>query len=357
MPRDDMKRIDWSWLSGFAQFVAFCFVIAACVVALRVLPGEWLGWRYVGVNFAIGYLYAFLIGGVAMLVVPLVARRVWHRAPFTRWSVLLATLAAIGVAGTFLGAIVLQLFGFGSVTAVFQRSLWIGVPVTLIVGVLVTIFESSRERLQATELALRTHQLERERAEKLAAEARLAVLTSRVQPHFLFNTLNSIAELVRQDPRQAEETIERLSGLLRSSLDPADAVPLERELKLVADYLHIQQTRLGRRLRFTIDSPPDSVGGTTVPPFAVQTLVENAVKHVGGQRGTGVEIHVRAARTGSDLLIEVTDDGPGFGHESIRPGHGLDNLQARLHSLYGQSARLDFARTDRTMTVRLVMPA
>lgn len=357
MPHDDLKRIDWRWLSGLAQFAVFCFVIAACVVALLVLPRQWRGWRHVGVNFAIAYLFSFQIGGAAMLVMPRVAHRVWHRPPFIRWSVLLTVLAALAVAGTFLVAVVLQLFGVGAVTAVFQRSLWIGVPVTLIVGVLVTMFESSRERLQATELALRTHQLERERAEKLAAEARLATLTSRVQPHFLFNTLNSIAELVRQDPRQAEETIERLCGLLRSSLDPADAVPVERELKLVADYLHIQQTRLGPRLRFTIDSPADVAEGTTVPPFAVQTLVENAVKHVGGQRGQGVEIHVRAARRGGDLLIEVTDDGPGFGHESIRPGHGLDNLQARLRSLYGQSARLDFARTDRTMTVRLVMPA
>lgn len=357
MPRGDIKRIDSTWLSALAQFAAFCFVISACVVALRVMPGEWRGWRHVGVSLAIAYLYSFQVGGLAMLLMPLAARRVWHRPPLTRWSALLAVLAAIGVAGTFLGALVLQLFGFGSASSVFQRSLWIAVPVTLIVGVLVTMFESSRERLQATELALRTHQLERERAEKLAAEARLAVLTSRVQPHFLFNTLNSIAELVRQDPRQAEATIERLSGLLRSSLDPADAVPLSRELKLVADYLHIQQTRLGRRLRFTIESPAHVAGDTTVPPFAVQTLVENAVKHVAGQRGAGVEIHVRASRKESNLLIEVTDDGPGFGDESIRPGHGLDNLKTRLHSLYGPNARLDFARTDRTMTVRLVMPA
>ena len=99
MSRADIKRIDWNWLSGLAQFAAFCFVIAACVVALLVLPREWRGWRHLGVNFAIGYLYSFLIGGLGMLIMPLVARRVWHLAPFIRWSVLLATLATLESAG------------------------------------------------------------------------------------------------------------------------------------------------------------------------------------------------------------------------------------------------------------------
>ena len=350
----------WSergWWRGLIRFSLFCLVVTALMVAVFVLPEGWRGWRWHAANFAIGYLFSFETGGIATVVTPAVARRVWHWPPFSRWTVLILALTATAVAGAFLGTAALQLFDLGPFGRVFWQALRIAVPITLIVGVLVTVIESSRARVQAAELALRTQQLERERAEKLAAEARLASLTSRVQPHFLFNTLNSIAALVREDPAQAEQTIEQLSGLLRSSLDPADAIPLEREIKLVTDYLHIQRTRLGDRLRFEIDWPGEAARGATVPPFAIQTVVENALKHVAARRMEGVTVRVGVRRSGSDLIVEVTDDGPGFSPGSITAGHGLDNLQARLRALYGERAGLDFDRSGGTMTVRLRVPA
>ena len=127
---------------------------------------------------------------------------------------------------------------------------------------------------------------------KLAAEAQVASLTSRVQPHFLFNTLNSISALIRDDPKQAEQTIERLASLLRSSLDQTETVPLEQEIKLVRDYLEIQKTRLGERLHFEVAVEPGIQA--TVPPFSVQTLVENSVKHVAGRRQEGVNLQIQA---------------------------------------------------------------
>jgi two-component system sensor histidine kinase AlgZ len=347
---------DRGWWRGLAQFAGFCFVVTVCLLAVFVLPNGWRGWRWFGINFAIAYLYSFEIGAIATFVTPAVARRVWHWPPFNRWSILIVALVGVAIVGTFIGTAALQLFWFGRFGPTFWQSLRVSVPITLIVGVLVTVIESSRERLQAAELSLRTQQLERERAEKLAAEARLASLTSRVQPHFLFNTLNTIAALVRDDPRQAEQTIEQLSGLLRSSLDPADAIPLDREMKLVADYLEIQRTRLGNRLRFAIDWEPASLGGATIPPFAIQTLVENALKHVAGQRQDGVTLQVRLRRAEADVVVEVTDDGAGFSPGAIASGHGLDNLQARLRALYGSRARLEFDRAAGAMTVRLRVP-
>src|SRR5207244_1391633 len=102
--------------------------------------------------------------------------------------------------------------------------LWAGslitaLPITVVVGVVTTLIVSNKQRLEISRAALQTQRLERERAEKLAAEAQLASLSSRVQPHFLFNTLNSIAALIRENPEQAEQTVERLASLLRSSLD------------------------------------------------------------------------------------------------------------------------------------------
>jgi sensor histidine kinase YesM len=214
---------------------------------------------------------------------------------------------------------------------------------------------AGRERLEASRMALQAQRLERERAEKLAAEAQLASLSSRVQPHFLFNTLNSISALIRERPAEAEQTIERLASLLRSSLDNTETVPLEQEIKLVRDYLEIQKTRLGQRLRFKIVVEPGIE--SSLPPFSVQTLVENSVKHVAGRRQEGVTLQVRASRLGGDVVVFVTDDGPGFAEDSLKPGHGLDNLQGRLRAIYGARAGLELLREAGSMIVRLRVPA
>ena len=276
------------------------------------------------------------------------------------WSVVIAALLVSAAVGT---AAVSAMMRFGlhypagaSYGELFRNALRTALPITLIVGSITTAYEVAKGRREATELELQTQRLERERAEKLAAESQLASLTSRVQPHFLFNTLNSVSELIHKDPARAEETIERLASLLRSSLDSAQTIPLETELELVTDYLEIQRTRFGERLRYSLDVPSDS-GAGTVPPFAVQTVVENAVKHVGGSRQQGVALQLSARRAGGDLVIDVTDDGPGFGPDSMKAGHGLDNLLRRLRALYGENAALEFHRGAGIMTVRLRVPA
>jgi two-component system, LytTR family, sensor histidine kinase AlgZ len=292
------------------------------------------------------------------VALPPVARRVcdWHF--FNRWSALLVTMVGAAAAGTAVGVLVARSVGVGdSAVTLYVTTLRTSVPITILIGVIVTLLEAAKARLADTELALRTQQVERERAEKLAAEAQLASLTTRVQPHFLFNTLNSIAALVRDDPRRAEQMIERLSSLLRGSLDATDAVPVEREMKLVADYLDIQRMRLGGRLRHSIVWQPEETNGATVPPFAVQSLVENSVKHVAGRRQEGVDVQVRARHADRELVIEVADNGPGFDGGSITVGHGLDNLQGRLRALYGEWARVEFDRGPAGMTVRLRIPA
>ena len=164
-----------------------------------------------------------------------------------------------------------------------------------------------------------------------------------------------ISALVGHNPAEAQQTIERLSSLLRASLDAAETVPLERELKLVTDYLEIQRTRLGERLRYDVSVASDA--RASVPPFAIQLLVENSIKHVGGQREQGVTVHVSAHRMGADLIVLVADDGPGFDPDAMKAGHGLDILQNRLQALYGERGDLEFRREPGGMSVRLRVPA
>ena len=301
---------------------------------------------------------SFCIGGISWLVMPGVVERYSSRPAVIRWPIYCAVLTATATAGSVLAGLIYY-YGFGPVAGKTYRQLVLeglrtSIPITWIIGGIITIVGTVTARLQETELALRTQQLERERAEKLAAEAQFASLASRVQPHFLFNTLNSIAELTRHNPGEAEALIERLASLLRASLDDAPTVSLKQELKLVADYLEIQQARFGERLRYDL-SPSDIEA--TLPPFAVQTVVENCLKHVAGQRPEGVVLSVRAIKSENALLVEVTDNGPGFAEDALKAGHGLDSLQGRLRALYGNGAGLEFFRAPSGMTVRLRVPA
>jgi hypothetical protein len=167
----------------------------------------------------------FSIGGVSWLVMPRVAGRIrnWH--PLIRWPVFLVTMTLTATIGTVFAGVIYY-YGFGypfqkSFWALIREALHSSIPITWVVGSTITVLGTISARLHDTELALRTQQLEKERAEKLAAEAQLASLASKVQPHFLFNTLNSISALVREDPSRAEMLIDKLGSLLAllSTLD------------------------------------------------------------------------------------------------------------------------------------------
>jgi sensor histidine kinase YesM len=195
--------------------------------------------------------------------------------------------------------------------------------------------ERSRAALQAD---LRASQLETQ-----IAQARLGALKAQLQPHFLFNTLNAIVVLVRQQKGpQAEATLERFSELLRAVLADMDAqeVTLARELEYLKLYLSIEQVRFSDRLSVAIDVDP-ALLDAAIPHMALQPLVENAVRHGIGQRVTPGVIAIRAQRLGDELHVSVRDDGPGFGSGTTAGSKlGLANTRARLRQLYGDSAGL-----------------
>jgi sensor histidine kinase YesM len=311
-----------------------------------------------GLYLSTFFVHALFISALCWQVVPRLGK--WSAtSPFAfRWTILLSALLGMAIGGTAVASIAVH-YTFGemreiSAAEIFGEGLRVAIPVTLIVGTITTVVMAGRSRLKSSEAVVQEHRLKRETAEKLAAQAKLASLSSRVQPHFLFNTLNSIAALIRENPAEAEHTLERLASLLRSSLDNAGIIPLDQELKLVRDYLEIQKTRMGDRLTFQIAI--DSDLHAAVPPFSVQTLVENSVKHAAAKLERGLDVRVRASRYDSQVAIYVTDNGPGFDPAFMKAGHGLDNLQARLRAVYGDRAALDFFREPERMTIRLRVP-
>jgi LytS/YehU family sensor histidine kinase len=148
-----------------------------------------------------------------------------------------------------------------------------------------------------------------------------------------------------------------MAALLRFSLDSNQSglVPLGREMKIVSDYLEIERVRFGDRLRFRIEVAPE-LQDASVPPLAVQTLVENSVKHAVSRSQAGAEIRIRGARDNGSLRIEVLDQGPEFRLDAAPSGHGLDILRGRLNALFGDRAALALERRDSWNQMTLSVP-
>jgi signal transduction histidine kinase len=181
-------------------------------------------------------------------------------------------------------------------------------------------------------------------AEADADRARITALQAQMNPHFLFNALNTVASLVGTDGARARRTVESLSGMLRHTLERSTQplTTVEEELQFVRDYLDIERERFGSRLQVTYSIDPETAS-LAVPTMSLQPLVENAIKHAVTNRLEGGHIQIAASRRveglGGGLRLSVEDDGPGFARGS-EDGTGLGNLRARLRSLYGPAAEL-----------------
>lgn len=305
-------------------------------------------------------LFTHCTGDLAAFVIPPLAVRLSRHRGWKLWLPFLLLLISVGFAGSAAATGAAYGLGFfppGTFARNYATIAEISVIITLLAGTGTYLVEVQKGRVQATTLQLRTQQLERERALKLAAEARFDSLQSRLQPHFLFNTINSILALLPEDAKRAEDMLERLARLLRFALDSQQApvVRLRDELRLVTDYLEIERTRFGSRLRFQIDAPPELMSAE-VPAYALQTLIENSMKHAVAPRREGGFIAVSVLRDGDSLVAEVRDDGPGFSREALRAGHGLDMLEQRLETLYGAAASIEIGSSEDGACVRFRLP-
>jgi two-component system sensor histidine kinase AlgZ len=180
---------------------------------------------------------------------------------------------------------------------------------------------------------------------KLAlSEAELRALESQLNPHFLFNCLNSIRGMVSEDPPQAQDMITRLANILRYNLqrDRHHTVSLASEVEIVSDYLALESIRFESRLRVRIDIE-DAAREVPVPPMLLQTLVENAIKHGVEDLPSGSEISIRASLENSSLRIAVENAGVLTVSQASSPRIGLVNARERLRILYGERAALRLA--------------
>ncbi|HKP10732.1 MAG TPA: histidine kinase [Blastocatellia bacterium] len=343
---------DIRWMLIIAAVVGV--ILITLVPVYRQSPGRALA------SFIIAIVYGGSIGSVMTLFFNRYGERLATRRAPLNWLLLIAAIIALTAVGVLIAGLILVAVGVFEARdywAKFRDDMRYSWVISILIGVSISLYERLRDKLEATTEELREKELAADRARQLATEARLSSLESRIHPHFLFNTLNSISSLIQEDPAQAEKLVERLAALLRFSLDSNQrrTVPLEREMKITRDYLEIERARFGERLRYSIDVPP-SLGAAEVPPLAVQTLVENSVKHAIAPRREGGEVRITARAVGQHLRVEVADDGPGFARDALIAGHGLDTLHARLLALYDDRAALDITARDGRTVVGISLP-
>jgi len=236
-------------------------------------------------------------------------------------------------------------------------NLWLEVGIyaasVIAIGIELKIFNSVRIQIKLEE------------QERLLLHARMEALQNQVNPHFLFNTLNSISSLVRFDPDMAREVIFKLATILRRLLNTSEAfAPLRDEVEFIDNYLDIEVVRFGRdKLRVVKELDPASLD-VVVPSMLLQPLVENSIKHGLSTKVEGGSIYLRSRVSGARLIIEVEDDGVGMGAAQLEEssswpgmGIGMANISERLQVLYGDTARMTIdSHEGKGTLVRIRLP-
>jgi len=338
-----------AWALGIVALLAAVAVTRHHLQMLDHSPGgEYLTWRHAFFQEAPDYVFWALAIPVVFLFVDRVARLHWA------WPRILLAHVAFALSMVFL-SIVIRSMWYGS--SALGNAIFSTLPeqlftyLALLAGVLAYHFAQRffEREVAAGELATEL------------AEARLRALRAQLQPHFMFNALNSVAMLVRggRGP-EAVETIAKVSELLRDGLqeDSQAEVALEDEVALARRYLAVEEVRFADRLHVAVNLE-ERAKRVRVPRLILQPVVENAVRHGIGARATAGKLEIGARTAGQELIVVVRDDGPGPA-AAPRPnggGVGLKNTRERLQAVYGSAARLTLEHgPDGGAVATLVIP-
>ena len=326
-------KIDWlDKLRYFLQTLAFCLAISALQYAFQ--PQR---------PYEVLLVYSLCIASFTWALIDF-GRHVFPSATETGWPQGAAALALpLGgiVAGYVLGTLAGDaVFGWSSWDSRVLGQLRISVLITAIAGVTATYYFYSKNKsayLQ-TKMSEARHQ---------ASEAKLKLLEAQIEPHMLFNTLANLRALITTDPAAALRMLDRMNDYLRATLKASRSTmhPLQTEFARLRDYLELMAVRMGPRLRYTLDLPPE-LANEPVPTLLLQPLVENCIQHGLEPKLEGGSITVRARREGNVMALEVVDTGVGLGADmtadagqGTQPGHsggfGLAQVRERLATAYG----------------------
>ncbi len=307
------------------------------VLVLAIVQAErsWIDWNYFGLLSLFVQWTTLTSAALICLLRPWLARR----------SVAHATLTIIGI--VLMDVLAFSLFADSVLHPEPGIALWQSIAKKLLLALLISLMVLRYFYLQ--------HQWQQQREAEM--QARLTSLQARIQPHFLFNSMNTIASLIATNPDQAEDAVLDLSELFRASLRTDDQlVPLKRELDLCHRYLAIEALRLGERLALQWDIQP-GLDQQAIPPLTLQPLVENAIYHGIQPRPEGGTVRIEAYAKANFVYLVVQNPKP---DTTERQHHGnqvaLANTRARLQALFGEPAVLKQSQQNDTYTVTLRLP-
>jgi LytS/YehU family sensor histidine kinase len=318
-----------TWLLVWAGWTALALFLAVSASITYYSVGSSPNWRLsLTRSLAEWWMWALLTPPIVWLAFrwPLHgARRGWHAAGHLGAGTLIA------VSKTVVDRVVL-----GALTGVWPYLLFSTAALQLCVYAAIVAAAHMAQYYRRSR--------ERDQLEARLAETRLQLLNMQLQPHFLFNTLNTIAELVHGDADAADRMITSLSALLRRTMELGRTpdVCFDDELQLLTLYLSLQQARFGDRLAVALEID-DAARRARVPMLLLQPIVENAVRHGLARHLDAGRIAIAARRIGDHLAIDVTDDGPGVDDAGVSEGFGLANTRARLDALYPRASTLTLA--------------
>jgi sensor histidine kinase YesM len=238
--------------------------------------------------------------------------------------------------------------------SIFQRLiiLWLGIFIAIVLLIHLTYQTVNFYR------ELREKDVLEEKLKTLAAQAELRALKAQINPHFLFNSLNTIANLISINPAKAEEAVERLADIFRYALSASDKefITLRDELDFIDSYLEIEKARFADRLRVSTNISPQILD-TPIPSLILQPLVENSIRHGSGENGE-VRIEIRGYTNEDSVKVEIKDEGKGVSEEIKQGiytnGTGLKNVNERLKKVYGEGYGLEIKENKPTGTVAIV---
>lgn len=307
------------------------------VLVLAIVQAEagWIDWNY----FGLLSLFVQWTTLTSAALICLLRRRL------ARLSVPRATLCIVTL--VLLDVLAFSLFADSVLHARVGVAMWQGIAKKLLLALLITL------------MVLRYFYLQRQWQQQREAEmqSHLAALQARIQPHFLFNSMNTIASLIATNPEQAEDAVLDLSELFRASLRTVDQlIPLARELDLCQRYLAIETLRLGGRLTLEWDIQ-SGLEQQAIPPLTLQPLIENAIYHGIQPRPEGGTVRVEAQASGHFVYLLVQNPKPGH-NNSQHDGNrmALANIQSRLQALFGEPAVLKHSHQGDIYTVTLRLP-
>src|SRR5688572_7522443 len=338
------------WLTIWAVWTLFgLFFTTQLVLQSQLWKTPVPFWQILSWQMVSGYVWFAL----SPLILYLTQKFPFEAGRWTRSSIV-HIAAAIGIAlvQQAIDAFLLTRLGyppgreFASFAEAYQYFVFVNLHFSILIYAGVVGIKSAYSYYQK----YRERELQASQLEARLAQSRLQVLKMQLHPHFLFNTLNAISELMHKDPESADRMLTDLSDLLRLSLDNLEVqeIPLKQELEFLGKYLEIEQMRFHDRLAVDIQIAPETLDAS-VPNMILQPLVENAIKHGIAPRSSGGRIDINAVRSNGHLEISVSDNGLGvpFGDlDNMTEGVGLSNTRRRLKHLYGDKHKFSIRNQD-----------